>query len=171
MTTIYPNAAHTRTRLLASAPQIRDCPKCGANRGDYCKSSGGYQTSLVAYHAARRRLVAHLSEDEAYAAMVEVDAERRARQDAARAAMRERVQAQIDARVDDPQIREAQARTRAAWSRTAVEAAAEVGSQFRLRLVSEREQRPPLGPIRGVTDLAAVRARKAAERSSGGDVA
>lgn len=160
MTIVFPNPAHTRTRLLASAPQIRDCPKCGANRGDYCRSSGGYQTSLVAYHAARRRLVAHLSEDEAYAEMVKVDAERRARQDAARAAM----QAQVAARVDDPQIREAQARTRAAWSRTAVEAAAEVGAQFRLRLVSEREQRPPLGPVRGVTDLAAVRARKAAER-------
>lgn len=168
MTTTFPNPAHTRTRLLGLAPQIVSCDKadggCGAPVGEYCISRGGYQNSAVDWHAARRRAFAALglTEDEQYERMLAITEAQNARRRAA--------QAQIAARVDDPQIREAQARTRAAWSRTAVDAAAEVGSQFRLRLVSEREQRPPLGPIRGVTDLAAVRARRAA-RSTGGDVA
>lgn len=153
MTIVYPNPEYTRMMLLGQAPQIYACPRCKAARGDYCISKGGFQNSLVGFHAARRKLVADMSDDDAYAAMVEVDTERRDRQ----AAAREAGQRQID-EITDGEIRESRARTRAAWVKAGVEA----GADFRLRRVAA-EGRKPLGPIRGaapVVDINAARARR-----------
>lgn len=153
---------YRRMTLLGAARQIVDCPRCPARRGEYCISSGGHQNSLVK-HAPRAKALAALglSEDEQYAEMVAISDAR----DAARRAG----QAQIDARTNTPEIRESQARTGEAWRQVA----AEVGAQFRLRpvLQDERDNRPPLGPIRGVTDIAEHRARKAARSTTPQDIA
>lgn len=78
-----------RATLIALSPKLHRCPRCGAARGDWCKSTGGYQTSLTGFHAARRKLVADLPDDDAYAAMTELFDEDDARQAAVRSASRQ----------------------------------------------------------------------------------
>ncbi len=159
---IAPSPAYRRMRLLGMAEQIVVCDRskrgCGAVVGTPCMSKGGYQNSLVGYHAPRRRALAALglSDDEKVARMEKICADR----DAARRAG----QAQIDAMRVDPQIRESQARTGAAWRRVC----AEVAPGF--RSVSEparEERRKPLGPIRGVTPVTDIREFRASRGGAG----
>lgn len=55
---------YARMMAIALAPAINPCPRCKAARGQYCISRGGYQTSAVGWHAARKALVAGMSDDE-----------------------------------------------------------------------------------------------------------
>lgn len=180
MTTVYPNPAYTRMRLLAMAYQIVHCDKskrgCGATRGAPCISSGGYQNSLVGPHKARRDALAalNLSDDEKVAEMDKVRDELDARRRAGQAA--------IDAMRDDPQIREAQRRTGEAWRQVCAEQR-EREFDFRSRCTDEPfedcrthvddcrcrldgdvrlKPRPKVVPrgVLPVSDLAAERARR-----------
>lgn len=98
-----------RRMYSASAPETVGCDFCNAASGFQCTSSGGY---TVAYHAARHKAVAHLTEDErvaAYAALQ--DQRRRSREaweaeyrrnlaDPAWVARRDAVRAQVNAAFD-----------------------------------------------------------------------
>lgn len=154
--------AYGRMMLIALAPQIVRCDPaqggCGEPRGAGCKSRNG--NPAVRPHAPRRAAVAHLSDDEAYAAMLDLEDELDARRIAA--------QAQNDAMRDDPQIRESQRRTREAWEATAKTLPPAPQPTFALRTVSER--RKPLGPVRGadVVNLGAERMRRRSPAPSGG---
>lgn len=57
----------------ALAPLTVACPHCNARRGLFCTSVGAHTTTL---HAARKRLLADLSEDERIAAYETLRAER-----------------------------------------------------------------------------------------------
>lgn len=74
---------------VALAPQTVPCPRCKAQRGEWCRSAGGYQNSAVGFHAARRKAVAHLSDAERYGAYAAMRAEQDARRAEARAALSE----------------------------------------------------------------------------------
>lgn len=60
----------------ALAPMTRNCPRCGALRGNYCTSRSGHTTAL---HTARTDLVAHLSDEERVAAYLEMRDEQAAK--------------------------------------------------------------------------------------------
>ncbi len=124
---------------------------CGAGRGAFCKSSGGYN---VPFHAPRKAAVEHLSEDEKYEAYRQMRAEQELRRRESEAVLRQPLTAEQ---------RRIRAATGEAWRRAGVEAAAEVRA--------EQQRRKPLGPIRGVApvaDLAAERARRRGVPTSGG---
>lgn len=186
MTTVLPNPAYTRMRLLGMAYQIVACDKakrgCGASRGAPCISSGGYQNSLVGPHKARRDALAALglSDDGKVAEMEKVCAEIDAR--------RRQGQAAIDKMRNDPEIRAAQARSGDAWRQVLAEQRKQE-VDFRARCTDEPfrssrthvddcrcrldgdvrlKSRPKVVPI-GVAplgDLAAARARRAARSGS-----
>ncbi len=191
MTTVYPNPAYTRMRLLGIAYQIVACDKskrgCGASRGAPCISSGGYQNSLVGFHKARCDALEALglSDDEKVAEMEKVCAEIDARRRAGQAA--------LEKMRDDPEIRAAQARSGDAWRQVLAEQRKQE-SDFRARCTDEPfphcrthvddcrcrldgnvrlKPRPEVVPIgvASVADFAAAKARRDAKRSTPQDIA
>ncbi len=79
MTAALPNEAYSRRMATALAPMAYQCPRCKSGRGSWCESSGGYRNSAVGFHAARKRLVADLSDDERADLYLAVHAEQQAR--------------------------------------------------------------------------------------------
>ncbi len=139
------NSGYARMMLVATAPKLHGCPRCGAARGEWCRSRGGYQNSTVGFHAARRALVADLPDDEAYALMVGLLDEDEARREAAKAAL---------ARPMSPAAAASRARTGAAWDRIGAEVSAEMRQPAKV---------VPLAPFRGgdLVSLDAARERRA----------
>ncbi len=139
------NSGYARMMLVATAPKLHGCPRCGVARGEWCKSRGGYQNSTVGFHAQRRALVANLPDDEAYAQMVGLLDEDEARREAARAAL---------ARPLAPEVVATRAATRRAWDRVGAEVSAEMRQPAKV---------VPLAQVRGgdLVSLDAARARRA----------
>lgn len=141
---------YIRSMAVASAPMTVGCTRCLAPRGSYCRSTGQYN---VPFHKVRRDAVAHLSEQQAYDAYVQMRAEE--------AGLREQVSRRLAQPLTPEQLRVRRA-TGEAWRRAGAEATAE--------LRAERDRRKPLSPIRGVApvaDLAVERARRRGASTSG----
>ncbi len=149
---------YIRSSAVGLAPITAFCDPakggCGAGRGSFCRSSGGYQNSAVGFHRARRDAIAHLDEQQRYDAYRAMRSEQEQRRREVEAVM---------ARPLTPEQQRVRRATGEAWRRAGVEAAAEVRA--------ERERPKPLSPIRGVApvaDLAAERARRRGAPTSGG---
>ncbi len=141
---------YIRSTAVALAPITAFCDPakggCGAGRGSFCRSRGGYQNSEVGFHKARKAAIAHLDEQQRYDAYKEMRAEQEQRRRESEAVMRQPLTAEQ---------RRVRAATREAWEQAGRDAAAD--------LRAECERRKPLSPIRGVAevaDLAAERARR-----------
>jgi hypothetical protein len=124
---------YIRSTAVGLAPITMFCDPakrgCGAGRGSFCRSSGGYN---VPFHAPRKAAVAGMSDDEKYEAYRQMRAEQEQRHREAEAAMRRPLTA------EQQRVRTA---TREAWQRAGREAAADLKAQ--------RERRRSLSPIRG----------------------
>lgn len=162
--------AFNRVMAVAAAPMTVGCPKCLAGRGAYCTSRGGYQNSAVGFHAARKRAVEHLSEQQRYDAYAAMRAEEA------------QLRAQVSARLAQPltpQQVESQRRTREAWARTDAEVrewrrtcADILNHTFGCRCKAEQPARKPLTPARGVVvDFVDAKRRRALRVVPGGGVA
>lgn len=79
MTAALPNTEYSRMMATALAPMANQCPRCKSPRGSWCESSGGYRNSAVGFHAARKRLITGLSDDERADLYLTVHAEQDAR--------------------------------------------------------------------------------------------
>lgn len=74
--------SYAHTMATAHAPITVACPFCKSGRGAECRSTGDY---TVAFHAARKRAIAHLSSEQRLEAFAAFRAEREQRRAEAKA--------------------------------------------------------------------------------------